>query len=259
MKEHYLLNANRKLLTYRKTKPGLLTFELDLPQLYDSKEHLAAFMSRFKEFLKSDSYNRHIYRLRDNILVFNSEQLIPSKIDSRPPLLLVFGNPASHSVKEGMFFSFEGDGKEHRFWKDIMRPIKLLEMSVERDIPFEEKNRIRKKKILDLKYRSPYCIGFSVFVSLPSGPSGPWSGIGGIHKLLGARAMKMLEPFERKRIVKIVSTQLGIPIIFSDAVKPVSVQYIGGSIGCVSYPSPSYRLFCLPFKDRGCKEHRSCV
>jgi len=38
------------------------------------------------------------------------------------------GNPASHSVKEGMFFSFEGDKKEHRFWKYILKPAGVLDL-----------------------------------------------------------------------------------------------------------------------------------
>ena len=38
-------------------------------------------------------------------------QLIPAKTDKRPPLLLVLGNPATHSVESGMFFSFEGNKK----------------------------------------------------------------------------------------------------------------------------------------------------
>ncbi|MCK4823430.1 hypothetical protein KA005_47200 [bacterium] len=193
-----------KILTYRKTKTGRLECSLDLSQLYDTKDQLLSFKTRFKEFIKSDPYNRHIYRLKENLLMFKSEQLIPSKGDSRPPLLLVFGNPASHSVKEGMFFSYEGTGKEHRFWKDIMTPSKILDMGFEQNQPLKERNRLRKEKILNLDYKSPYRIGFCVFVSLPSGPSGLWSGIGGVHKLLGSKAMRMLEPLERERILKIV-------------------------------------------------------
>jgi len=53
-----------------------------------------------------------------------------------------------------MFFSYEGNGKEHRFWKDIMRPSKMLDMGLDQDQSFKERNRIRKEKILNLDYKS---------------------------------------------------------------------------------------------------------
>jgi len=194
----------KKILTYRVVKPGLLRCTLDLSQLYDTEDKFAAFEAKFKAFKKADPYNRRIYRMEEKLLIFDSEQLIPIRTDSRPPLLLVFGNPASHSVQEGMFFSFEGNGKEHRFWKNILRPDKILDMKFEQNQDVKERNRIRKKRILNLDYDSPNRFGFCVFVSLPSGPSGPWSGIGGINKLLGSKAMKLLEPFERERILRVV-------------------------------------------------------
>jgi len=40
-----------------------------------------------------------------------------------PPLLPVLGNPASHPVKAGMFFAFEKNKKEHRFWKNILTQV----------------------------------------------------------------------------------------------------------------------------------------
>jgi hypothetical protein len=32
-----------------------------------------------------------------------------------------FGNPAFHSVHSEMFFSFESNGREHRFWKVLKK------------------------------------------------------------------------------------------------------------------------------------------
>ena len=61
---------------------------------------------------------------------------------------MVFGNPASHSIKEGMFFSFEGNGKEHRFWKDIMKPSGILDLSQDLHLPINKRNLVRKKPAL---------------------------------------------------------------------------------------------------------------
>ena len=73
--------------------------------------------ARSKFSAKSDP---KIFELQGNKLTYKSEQLIPVKTDKRSPLQLVLGNPASYSVEAGMFFAFEGDGKEHRFWKNIL-------------------------------------------------------------------------------------------------------------------------------------------
>jgi hypothetical protein len=126
-------------------------------------------------------------------LRFESEQLIPKRRGRRPGLLMVFGNPASHPIKEGMFFSFEGDGKEHRFWKDIMKPSGILDLSQDLHLPISKRNLIGKNRLCNLDYQSPFRIGLCVFVSLPSGPNGSWSGTGGIQKLLGKRALRLLE------------------------------------------------------------------
>ena len=72
------------------------------------------------------------YKQEDDYLIYQSEHLVPIKFDNRPPLLLIFGNPASHSVKEGMFFSFEGNKKEHRFWKHTLKLAGLF------DLPYDE-------------------------------------------------------------------------------------------------------------------------
>ena len=52
---------------------------------------------------------------------------------------------------------------------------------------------------------------------MPSGASGSFSGIAGIHKLLGAKALRLLEAEERKRIIRIAKKFLksnGAVIIF---------------------------------------------
>jgi hypothetical protein len=60
------------------------------------------FNAKWKEFITSDPDNIKIYKKEGNILSYKSEQLIPTIIDKRPTLLLVFGNPATHSVEAGM-------------------------------------------------------------------------------------------------------------------------------------------------------------
>jgi hypothetical protein len=126
--------------------------------------------------------------------------LIPTKTNRKPPLLLVFGNPASESVRRGMFFSSVEDGKELRFWSSILGKAGLLPSFSNCDLPAEALDRRRKKQLWNLEYDSPFRIGLSVFISMPSAASGKWGCVSGIQRLLGARAFRQLERPEAQRI-----------------------------------------------------------
>jgi len=70
---------------------------------------------------------------------------------------------------------------------------------------------------LNLDYKSPFRIGLCVFISMPSGASGKWSGIAGVQKLIGARAMKKLEDEESLRVIECAKKFLspnGIAVAF---------------------------------------------
>ena len=117
------------ILSYQQEDSLKLLCEIDLKKLFPEPKQREHFNKKWKDFLESDPHNNEIFELEGDVLKYQSEQLIPSKPDNRRPcLLLILGNPASHSVKEGMFFSFEGDKKEHRFWKDILKKAGVLEL-----------------------------------------------------------------------------------------------------------------------------------
>ena len=196
------MEDTNRLLAYRETEPGSLACSLDLSRLFKTVKERDQFESKWPEFLDSDPYNRYLFQLQGNRLTYNTEQLIPLKTNEKPPLLMVFGNPASRSVVEGMFFAFERDRKEHRFWKQILGNSGVVDFGIKDNLPVETKNGQRKERILNLKYNSPFRIGMSVFISMPSGASGPWSGVGGVQKLIGVKAMKRLEDAEKNRILE---------------------------------------------------------
>jgi hypothetical protein len=194
-----------RVLTYRQPKPGQLKCVLDLSLLYPSEDGRKRFRRDFEKFVnpKSDRYNKEVYTRKDDQLIFFSEQLIPEKADNRTSLLMVFGNPTPRSVREGMFFAFEGDRNEHRFWKHIL-PASILNLEFDDALSPEERNRERKRRLLDLSYDSQFRLGLSVFLTLPSEASRScWSGVAGIKRLLGAEATKKVFDDERARIVKI--------------------------------------------------------
>jgi len=120
------------ILSYNQADSVKLLCEIDLKKLLPDPKQREQFNKKWKDFLESDPCNKEIFEIEGDRLKYQSEQLIPSESDDRTVLLLVLGNPASHSVKEGMFFSFEGNKKEHRFWKRILQPAGVL------DFPYDE-------------------------------------------------------------------------------------------------------------------------
>ena len=105
----------RSILSYNQEDSVRLLCEIDLKKLLPAPKQRERFNKKWNDFIGSDPCNKDLFDLKGDRLKYQSEQLIPSKPDHRPALFLVLENPASHSVKEGMFFSFEGDKKEHRF------------------------------------------------------------------------------------------------------------------------------------------------
>ena len=200
----------KKLIRFRKKSSIRLECEIDLDQLFEAEKERGRFEHKWNEFLSSNPYNPKIYSKKKNHLSYTSEQLIPCKKDNRPPILLVFGNPASHSVAAGMFFAFKDNGKESRFWKSILKPTGVLSFSFDENLPAEKLNALRKKQLLELDYETPFRIGLSVFISMPSAPSGPWGGVAGIQKLVGVSALSRLEAEESKRITKCAKAFIGV-------------------------------------------------
>ncbi len=120
----------KTILIYKLPNPVRMDFAVNLNALLPTPSERKNFDRKWKSFIASDDANRNNYQRKGNCLLYKLEQLIPSRKDSRPGLLLVFGNPASRSVQSGMFFAFKDNGKENRFWKSILKPSGII------DLPF---------------------------------------------------------------------------------------------------------------------------
>ena len=189
------------MISFRTRKNSIkMKCEINLQELLPANER-QRFDDNWRDFRKSPPCNKRIYPhdSKGDKLTYFSEQLIPVKENNRPSLLFVLGNPASHSVDAGMFFSFEADGREHRFWKDILRP--ALYLPIDNNLSVQKRNAERRKQLLNLNYGPQIRIGLCVFISMPSAASGPWSGVAGIQKLIGAKALERLEKKESKRVI----------------------------------------------------------
>ena len=193
------------LFTYRQSKyPAHLDCEINLLELFPTKGERQKFDSKYESFFNSNTDNCYIYNLKHVSLFYKTEQLIPAKTDERPPLLLVFGNPATHSIKNGMFFSSTNDGKENRFWKHLLQPAGVLDLVFAEGLSTKDRNKLRLERMLAVNYGTPFRIGLCVYWSMPSNAGGPWSGVAGIRKLIGKRALERLERVERERVMEVI-------------------------------------------------------
>jgi hypothetical protein len=190
------------LFIYRQSNhPAHLDCEINLSALFPAEEEREKFDSKYGSFLASNADNCYVYDRRGDRLFYITEQLTPAKTDERPPVLLIFGNPATHSIKNGMFFSSQDDGKENRFWKHVLKPAGVLDLVFAEGLSTKERNKLRLECMLALNYDTPFRIGLCVYWSMPSSAGGPWSGVAGVRKLLGSKARSQLESVERERIM----------------------------------------------------------
>ncbi len=199
------------MLTYDDVKFGTQPCIMNLVKLYPDRYERRDFFSRYDAFIVCDKDNQSIYSIREDFVYYKSEVFIPYKTDPRPPLLLLLGNPASHSIVSEMCFAFEGNGKEHRFWKSLQSAdiLSFLDLPAIIAGPIVT-NQIRRDALRELNYDSPFRIGIAVYYSLPSSASDrKWSGVAGIRKLLGSRAFQVISQLEGKRLDGIISQFIG--------------------------------------------------
>ena len=228
--------GNGELITYRQGNGCKLCCELDLLKLYPDHNKLGEAQDRFRRFMKSDDDLKDIYRLDGNRLFYDSEQLIPEKTNGKPSLLMVFGNPAPLSIKQGMFFGYEGDRKEHRFWKHILKGAGINGLIFEDGVSVEERNEQRRTRVFDLKYKAQVRLGFCVYISMPSPASHEkWGGVAGIHRLFGKNAMAVISKYETERVLKIAKRFL------SDGGKAAAFQKNAWE-GLRAEKDPQYKL-----------------
>jgi len=210
-----VIGLNEDLLRLRNFKHGIQVV-LDIQDLYPTRIERDQFECRLCKFLKSDHSNNEIFWREDDLLVYQTEQIIPKRQDGRIPFLMLLGNPASHSVKEGMFFASERNGQqEHRFWK-VLDKSGVFPFSP-KNMDLRERNKLRKQTLSDLSYCSPFCIGLAVFYSMPSPSNGKWSGVAGLKRLFKGGAFKKVSDWEQERVKKLITefvTSNGIIAIF---------------------------------------------
>jgi hypothetical protein len=176
-------------------REGIIECVIDLGSV-NANEEMTEFDARWDEFFSSDKANGAILKRNGNTIKYPHKSWIPTKKDNRPSVLLLFGNSASHSVRDDIYFAYEGNGTEHRFWK-VFRELGYIDIS--------SNPKTMKQDFFNLNYKSPFRLGFEVIYTFPSSASKPkWSGVTGLGKLFGKKFLKLMFESEKTRLLPLI-------------------------------------------------------
>jgi len=142
----------------------------------------------------------HICSFRNGILRYESETLLPEQMKSeKQKVLLVLGNPAINSVRNGMFFFSKTNGARHGFWGKLAKA--GLVQSVRRKTRAEEA-LLRRDMILHGSASDHYALGLTTFYSFPTpgADNDSFAGVAGVEKLFAPIIRKLLL-LETRRIL----------------------------------------------------------
>ncbi len=184
-------------------EPGIQKMALSADELYPNYKERSRFEGRLSEFIEVNNISK-IIEYRKGVLSYFTESVIPTKKDSRPPLLLIFGNPAPDSIINKCFFAGEKGRDQHRFWTALANAGIFSFETACNDI-----NVARTKALFNLEYKSRFRIGLAVFYSLPSPPSDKWNGVDGLRSIFGTRALEEIALYETKRVKSIIHEFIG--------------------------------------------------
>lgn len=185
-----------KILQFGEIENGQYKVTADLSALFENPDDLNNFKDNFKQIKDNDF--QEICTLEGNSLTYTSETLLPEKYDTaKPRVLLVLGNPATHSIKNGMFFFSKNDGKKrHSFWGKLDNAGLLKK--VEKDSRKEEAEE-RRNVLLGGNEGMDYVIGLTTFYSFPTPVEGDYKDVAGVRKLFSSLIPK-IEEEEYERI-----------------------------------------------------------
>jgi len=207
-------------MEFYQIKSGDYSVEIDLNDLFDA-DQLNSFSRHYKAIAAQDKDFKALSSLKDGSLRYESETLLPLIGEGfKPKILIVYGNPATHSVKHGMFYFSKGGGKfyRHGMWGKLAKaglvaPVKSR-IKNNYQARLKEAN-VRKSMILSGTSSSYFLVGLTTFYSLPTPAplDSGYSGVAGIEKLFKP-VLDKIARMEVKRIQSYPFTN-GATIVFT--------------------------------------------
>jgi len=208
--------SSNKLIELSKISNGQYTVTIDLGIIPNSERK--DFKHNIKELRKDcEGDTRNIYKLKGNKFCYISETLFPhGGYVKKPKVLIVFGNPAFHSIKNGMFFFSRANNQRHGMWGKLQKAklIKPVHFD-DRDLLLARTREAEERKNLISKGQASeeYCLGLTTFYSFPTPVEGSFRDVQGAEKLFKPILEDTIIPFEVSRILKYPFTKNAI-IVF---------------------------------------------
>ena len=142
---------SRKFIKHSRISNGQYTVSIDLNWALDPAvlDKLKINLGELTHDCDDDMGN--IYELDGNKLCYRSETLFQAeRYVKKPKILIVFGNPAYHSVKNGMFFFSRAENKRHAMWGKLEKPnlIKRVRINDDDLIPARKHEAKERKKMI---------------------------------------------------------------------------------------------------------------
>jgi hypothetical protein len=147
-----------------------------------------------------------IYQYDGKRLTYTSETLFPPKrYVNKPKVLIVFGNPAVHSIKNKMFFFSRANNRRHGMWGKLEKANLIKRVRINDDnliLARAGEAEERKKMILSGQASEKYCLGLTIFYSFPTPVQGRFRDVQGAEKFFGKQILEnVIWPFETKMIL----------------------------------------------------------
>lgn len=171
--------------------------------------------SKIKETLNKKPEFKKVCCIDRNNFKYESETILPLDAENteKQKILMVFGNPAIHSVEKGMFyfskapkFNKEKQGKEyskHQMWGKLEKAglIKNVDAKGTKSLDKRKKEAdARRDLILKGKTCDQYLLGLTTFYSLPTPVTGYYKNVEGVKRVFGKTILPEIQEQEIKRI-----------------------------------------------------------
>jgi len=181
------VRGKKESINYSEISEGQYTVTIDSHCILNS-EDLRAFKANIRELSNDcDGGANRIYIFDGDNITYKSETILPvGGYGNKPKVLMVFGNPAFHSVKNGMFFFSKANNHRHGMWGRLQKAnlIKHVRFSDDNLFLARKREAEERKRLISAGNASDlFTLGMTTFYSFPTPVKGRFQNVLGVEKL----------------------------------------------------------------------------
>jgi len=186
---------------------------------------------------------------RNGMLTYKSETILPLiHMRNKEKILMVFGNPATHSIKYGMFYFSSGNFRRHTMWSKLQEAglMKTVDCN-SKVMPLVERRKFeagqRRKLLLHGTTSKKYLLGLTTFYSFPTPVIQKYrfSNVAGVKRLFHP-ILSEINQMEFNRILSYSFTKNAtLVFVQKDTFKIFSSLNPSKINGCIYWPAVSRR------------------